>query len=152
VYDPAVSAASIDTRQGSPASTIVGVALSLVSASLLGWASLLFAFYGYCEDACDKPPRAFWPAVGAGLPYALLALGVMAVACWLFQRGRGAPRPSKAAAALLAIVACASLIAGLYLIVVVVSAFGSDGDALLARDHPSMPAEIATILRDEAGI
>lgn len=147
MYDPAVSAASTDTRTGTPASTIAGVVLSLVSAALLGWASFVFVFYGYCEDACDKPPRAFWPAVGAGLPYALLALALMAVACWLLLGGRGAVRRSAAAAVLLAIVGCAAFVGGLYLIVVVISDFGSDGSALLFLGLLGLvPAWIASML------
>jgi hypothetical protein len=50
---------SSSTDSGRLARTSIGVLLSLLAGGLLLWASLVFAFYGYCEDACDKPARAF---------------------------------------------------------------------------------------------
>jgi hypothetical protein len=97
-------------------STSVGVVLSLVAGALLLWASVVFVFYGYCEESCDKPPHAFWPATGAALPFALAGLAVMVVACYLFMRGRQSARPSYLKAVGLAVVSSVACVAGLWLL------------------------------------
>ena len=98
-----------------PVSTIVGVVLSLVSAALLVCAAFVFVFYGYCEDACDKPPWAFWPAIGAAAPYALVGIAVMAGACYLFMMRRRSPAPSWLKAVALGLLSSAAFIADLWL-------------------------------------
>jgi hypothetical protein len=100
------------------ARTSIGVLLSLLAGGLLLWASLVFVFYGYCEDACDKPPRAFGSAVEAALPFALVGVGLMAVACYLFMRGRPSTPPSLFKAIVLAFLSSAGYVAGLWLVAV----------------------------------
>jgi hypothetical protein len=115
---------------GRVASTTIGVVLGLAAAALLLWASFEFVFYGYCEDACDKPPRAFWPAVGAARPYVLAALGLMAVACYLFMRGRTSRRPSLFTSVVLAVVSSAAFLAAAWLMVIGLgSVVHTDNDA-----------------------
>ena len=94
-------------------STIVGVLFGLPAAALLFWASVLFVFDGYCEDACDEPPRTFSHALEAALPYALIALALMVVACNLFMRRPRARRPSRFKAVALAVASSVAFIAGL---------------------------------------
>jgi hypothetical protein len=108
---------SSSTRgSGHVVSTSVGVVLGLVAGALLFWASVVFVFYGYCEESCDKPPHAFWPALGAALPFALAGLAVMAGACYLFMRGRQSARPSYVKAVGLAAVSSVAFITGLWLL------------------------------------
>jgi hypothetical protein len=114
-----------------PVSTPSGVLVALVAAGLLGFASLVFGFYGYCEDSCDNGhPWAFWPAADAALPYALPALGLMVLACHLFMRRRSA-RPRWFRAAVVALVSSAAFVAGLWLLAVELGAFvNQDSPAL----------------------
>jgi hypothetical protein len=109
-------------------STIVGVLFGLPAAALLFWASVVFVFYGYCEDTCDKPPRTTSDALGAALPSALVALVLLAVACYLFMRRPGARRPSRFKAIVLAVVSSAAFVAGLCLVVAPLG-LGADSDA-----------------------
>lgn len=116
---------------GRAANTSVGVLVALLAASLLALASLAFGFYGCWEDACDKPPWTFWRAVGAALPYALPALGLTTVACYLFMRDRRSTRPSQFKAAVLAVVSSATFLAGLWLLGVVFGAFVNQDSPVL---------------------
>ena len=63
-----------------------------------------YALYGYCEDACDKPPRSNWDAFVAALPFGIAAVVVMTFAAYLFMIGA---RPSWGRALAVAIVSCA---------------------------------------------
>ena len=42
-----------------------------------------YALYGYCEDACDEPPRSNWDAFVAALPFGIAAVVVMTFAAYL---------------------------------------------------------------------
>jgi hypothetical protein len=92
---------------------VIGVVLSVVAAVSLLVGSLFFALYGYCEDSCDEPPRAFWGAIGSALPFLLVALVLLTIACHLFMRGRRSGIRRWAAAATLAILSSAAFVAGL---------------------------------------
>jgi uncharacterized BrkB/YihY/UPF0761 family membrane protein len=70
------------------------VLVSVVAGALLVIALIVFAFYGYCEDYCDKPPRDNGKAVLAALPWALGALGLMWGAVYLFMIGPPERRPA----------------------------------------------------------
>ena len=69
------------------------VLVSLVAGALLMIALIVFAFYGYCEESCDKPPRDVWKAILAALPWALGAVGLMWGAAYLFMIGPPERRP-----------------------------------------------------------
>ncbi len=69
------------------------VLISLVAGALLMIALIVFTFYGYCEDYCDKPPRDDWKAFLAALPWALGAIGLMWGAATLFMIGPPERRP-----------------------------------------------------------
>jgi hypothetical protein len=116
---------------GRALNTSVGVLVALLTGGLLALASLAFGFYGCWEDSCDKPPWTFWRAVGASLPYALPALGLMTVACYLFMRGGQSTRPSRFKAAVVAVVSSAAFVAGLWLLGVVFGAFVNQDSLVL---------------------
>jgi uncharacterized protein involved in cysteine biosynthesis len=84
----------------------LAVLVSLVGGALLMIAVIVFVFYGYCEDYCDKPPRSDWKAFVAALPWALGALGVMTGAVALFMIGPPERRPGFWRALGVAIVSC----------------------------------------------
>jgi hypothetical protein len=54
--------------------TFGGVVMSLLGGGALFWGSVLFAFYGVCEDSCDKPPRTLGGALHVAVPWAFGAL------------------------------------------------------------------------------
>jgi len=83
--------ASAPSTPGRALSTALGVVVALLAGALLWWGFVAFAFYGVCEDNCDKPTRAIGPAILAGLPFALLGLVIVVAACYLLTHGR---RPS----------------------------------------------------------
>jgi hypothetical protein len=117
-------------RSGASARTVVGVVLGLAAAALLLWASFVFVFYGYCEDACDKPPRTLSGALGAAGPSALVALALMVGACYLFMRSPRARRPSRIMAAALAVASSAAFIVGLWVLTVGLGTLRGDSGAL----------------------
>jgi hypothetical protein len=121
-------------------STIVGVLFGLPAAALLFWASVLFVFDGYCEDACDEPPRTFSHALEAALPYALIALALMVVACNLFMRRPRARRPSRFKAVALAVASSVAFIAGLWLLTLGTLAAADDGTLFLLAMLMFVPA------------
>jgi hypothetical protein len=75
-----------------------GVLLNRAGGALLLWASLLFVFYGYCEDSCDKPERTVGGAIGESLPSAIGAVALMATASYLFLSAGRAHRAKTATA------------------------------------------------------
>ncbi len=87
--------------------------VALLASALLWWGFVAFAFYGVCEDNCDKPPRAIGPAILAGFPFAFLGLLIMVIACYLLMRDR---RPSILKAIGLGVYSSAGFVAGLSLL------------------------------------
>ena len=65
---------------------------------------LTFAFYGYCEDSCDKPPRTTSAAVHAGMWWALAAVPVLTVGFYFMMHGRRPTRASWIRSLLLAVI------------------------------------------------
>jgi uncharacterized BrkB/YihY/UPF0761 family membrane protein len=96
------------------------VLVSLLGGALLMIAVIVFVFYGYCEDYCDKPPRSDWKAFWAALPWALGALGVMTGAVALFMVGPPERRPgfwrAFGVAAVSCVIFCAAFVAFAWLV------------------------------------
>jgi len=82
------------------------VLISLAGGALLMIAVVIFVFYGYCEDYCDKPPRSDWKAFTAALPWALGAIGLMWSAAYLFMIGPPERRPAVFRALGVAVLSC----------------------------------------------
>jgi hypothetical protein len=114
-----------------PARTVVGVVLGVVAAVALLIGALAFALYGYCEDSCDKPPRTFSGALGEALPFLLVAVVLMTIACFLFMRRRRSGVRRWVAAAALAVLSSAGFVGGLWLLAGLVGASDDSGAVLL---------------------
>jgi hypothetical protein len=82
------------------------VLVSLAGGALLMIAVVVFVFYGYCEDACDRPARTEGKALMAALPWALGAIGVMWGAAYLFMIGPPERQPGVFRALGVAVVSC----------------------------------------------
>ena len=114
--------ASAPSTPGRALSTALGVVVALLAGALLWWGFVAFAFYGVCEDNCDKPPRAMGPAILAGLPFALLGLVIMVADCYLLTHGR---RPSVLKAIGLGVYSSAGFLAGLSLLYLATDAYAT---------------------------
>jgi hypothetical protein len=97
--------------------TCIGVILGLVGGALLLWAWVEFEFYDVCEDTCNKPPRTLSGAVGAALPAALAAVGLLSLACYVLMLRARSGRPSYFKAAVLALLSSGGFSIGLLLFV-----------------------------------
>ncbi|MEA2250842.1 MAG: hypothetical protein QOI62_147 [Solirubrobacteraceae bacterium] len=108
---------SSSTGSGAPAATVAGVVLCVIGGALLLLAWVVYEFYGYCEDNCDKPASTASGAFLAALPWAVAGVVVLAVACYvLMLRGRPS-RPSLFKALVLGIVATGTFSGGLFVVV-----------------------------------
>jgi hypothetical protein len=71
-----------------PWRAVGGFILTVVSGGLLVIGAVVFAFTGYCEDSCDRPPWTLWRALQNGLPFAAVAIGLMTGVAYATMRGR----------------------------------------------------------------
>jgi hypothetical protein len=104
------------------------VLISLVAGALLVIAAIVFSFYDYCEDYCDKPPRDNWKALLAASPWALGATGVMTGAVALFMVAPPERRPSFWRALGVAVASCL-LFGGLFVAFVAIALGDHEGAA-----------------------
>jgi hypothetical protein len=98
------------------ARTFAGVVIGLLGGGALFWASVVFSFYGVCEDSCDRPPRTLRGALHVSIPWTLTAVVLMAVAAYLLMSARRSRRPTVLRAVLLGVTSSVVFFAGLWLL------------------------------------
>jgi hypothetical protein len=96
--------------------TFAGVVVSLLGGGSLFWGCVVFAFYGICEDSCDKPPRTVAGAFHVAAPWALSAVVLMAAAAYLFMSARPSRRPTLSRAVIVGVTSSAVFVGGLWLL------------------------------------